>query len=150
MTGKDQLHGPAAEPPRMLRVSVGLWCALAAFLLAQAGFAWTGRADLQNRLLDSGAAPSASEAADQARSLLLTNTWIALGFAAVYLTLGLLLLRRLAYVRVVLTVLAALHLVLVLGSAALSLVNVIVFALLGAALATVWRRTSTHWLTGER
>lgn len=151
MTGHDPHHGSKPEqPPRALRVSAGLWCALAAFLLVQAVLAWFGRADLQRQLVDAGVVGSAPEAAEQARSLLLTNTGIAVVLAVVYAALGLLMLRRVAYVRGVVTAVALLQLVLALGSGAMSLVNAIVFALAGAAVVAAWRRTSNDWLTGER
>lgn len=136
--------------PGSLRASAGLWCALAAFLLVQLLFSWSDKAELRGQLLASGVAGSAVEAEEKARSLLLLNTGLAVALAATYVVLGLLLLRRLAYVRVAVTVLVILHAVVVLGAGTPSLVNLIVFALAGAALVTAWKRTSSDWLTGER
>lgn len=144
----DPDSGDDSAPPRSTRVSAGLWFALAVFLVAQAVFAWTGQDELRRRLLSQGGTEQA--AVDKAHSLLLTNTGIAAFLAVVYAVIGLLVLRRFSSVRIAATAVVVVHVVVVLGALAVSVANVIVFVLAGAALITLWTRESSEWVTGER
>lgn len=137
-----------ARPPRSVRVSAALWCALAVFLVAQAVFAWTGQNELRRRLLSQGGTEQA--AVDEAHSLLLTNTGIAVFLAVVYAVIGLLVLRRFSSARIAATTVVVVHVVVVLGALAVSAANAIVFVLAGAALIALWTRESSEWVTGER
>ena len=77
----------ANTAPQAVRAGVGLWCALAAFLLVQTAFSWAGRSALQQQLVANHAA-APEQAADRTLQLLLINTGIAVVFAAGYVVLG--------------------------------------------------------------
>lgn len=141
-TGGDQ-------PPYVLRVAVGLWCALAVFLLLQSGLAWTGLDWLRQRLVEQQGL-SAARAGAAARSLLAVNTAIAVVVAAAYAALTWFVWRRRAWARLAVTVLTVVHLLLILVTAALSTPNLIMLALAVAAWACCWRPSVTDWLTGGR
>lgn len=132
--------------PAPLRVGTGLWCAAAAFLLVQALLSWTGIGQLERHLVGTGV----GDAAGTAQSLLLTNLLLAVALAVVYTVLGLWLGRRRSpRVRGVLTVVAFGHAIMVFGTIAATLPNLIVLVLLAAALACSWKRDSSEWLHGE-
>ncbi|QGK71653.1 hypothetical protein GIY23_20930 [Allosaccharopolyspora coralli] len=133
--------------PAPLRVGIGLWCAAAAFLLVQALFSFTGVSGLEQELADSGVA--AGDAADRARALLTTNLVLAIVLAAVYAGLGFMLGSRRAWVRIVLTIVAFGHVIMVLATLATSVQNLITLVLLVAAVACTWKRDSSEWLHGE-
>lgn len=140
--------GNSADPPRVLRASVGLWCALAVVLLLQAALAWGGWDLLQQRLIEQRAATSV-QAGSAARTLLLVNSGIAVVLAAGYAGLAWLMRQRRPWARLAVTGLAILHLALMLVTASLSAQNIIMLLLAVAAWACCWRRSSSEWLTGE-
>ncbi|RRO13066.1 hypothetical protein EIL87_25805 [Saccharopolyspora rhizosphaerae] len=117
-------------PPKPLRTAVVLWWVLALLLLLETGLAWTDPA-LETRLL-------------------VVNTVVGSVLAAAYLVLGSLVFRRTAWARLVLTVLAAAHLVLMIASGAGVGIPLLLLALGVAGTVLMWARQSSEWLTGER
>ena len=138
----------ANTAPQAVRAGVGLWCALAAFLLVQTAVSWAGRSALQQQLVANHAA-APEQAADRTLQLLLINTGIAVVFAAGYVVLGLLILTRRPWSRIGVSVLLAVQVVMMLGSQSLTVVNIIVLVLGGAAAWCCWSKTGTEWVTGE-
>ncbi|MFR9731428.1 hypothetical protein ACL03H_19555 [Saccharopolyspora sp. MS10] len=136
------------RPPRALAAAVGLWSALAAFLLVRTALAWTERPGLERRMVESGAVDAAG-AATATREALLLDTGIAVVFAAGYLLAGALLRGRRPWARVGVCALFAVQLVLVLGSRTFSAANLVVLGLGAAAVWCSWTRSSTEWVTGE-
>lgn len=137
-----------AQRPYVLRAAVGLWGALAAFIAVQAGVAWRGFGFLQRRLVEQQGI-SAAEASTVAQNLLLVNTAIAVVLAACYAGFAWMMWKRRGWARIVLTALAAFHLLIVLGMAALTAPSLVVLALVGSAGVCSWRRSSTEWLAPE-
>lgn len=134
--------------PLQVNAAIGLWSAAAIFLLVQAGSAWSGRDLLVSRVAARrGVGPA--EAAGTADHLLLVNLGVAVGLAVLYAGLAMLLLRRRPWARWLLTVLVALHLVMVLGAGAMSVPNLIGFTLIVGALVLVWSPRGSEWITGE-
>ncbi|GAB2656615.1 hypothetical protein GCM10027271_13920 [Saccharopolyspora gloriosae] len=138
----------STEPPRSLQAAIGLWAALAAFLLVQTVFSWADREELERQLVAHHVA-----APDQAGTVtldrLLLNTALAVVFAAGYVAAGVLLRKRRPWARIGVCALFAVQLVIVLGGFSFSAANLIVLALGGAAAWFSWTTSSTKWVTGE-
>ncbi|GAA3365056.1 hypothetical protein [Saccharopolyspora gregorii] len=135
-------------PPGSVRAAVGLWSALAAFLLVQTAFSWADRDALRRRLVEAGAAaPDRAEAA--ALDLLLLNTGLAVVFAAGYALAGVLIRGRRPWARIGVCVLLVVQVVTVLGSRSFAAADLIVLVLGGAAAWCSWTTSSTEWVTGE-
>ncbi len=147
----ETFGGGAADeqPPYVVRAALGLWCALAVFLLVQSGLSWTGVEWLEQRLVEQQGMP-AERASSVARSLLLVSSGITVLVAASYVTFAWMLWRGRAWARIAVTVLAIAHVLLILVASAVSVSNVIVLLLVAAAWACCWRRSTTDWLTGGR
>ena len=131
-----------------LRSGIGLWCALAVFLLVQAALSWTARDQIARQLVEQRVA-APEDATSDAQSILLTNLGIAAALAIVYAGLALLLLKRWSWARIALTVVAVVHVLVVLGRGAPSAPGLIALAMAGAALMCCWLRQSSEWLNGE-
>lgn len=136
------------DSPRPLRYAIVLWWVVALVLAWQTALMWFGRAELAGRMIEQHQATPA-DAVERAQQLLVMNTGIAAVLAAAYLVLGALLFKRRPWARIVLSVFAVLHLVMLLGTGAVFSVNVILLILGAAAAVLMWRRSSTDWLTGE-
>lgn len=135
-------------PPGSVRAAVGLWSALAAFLLVRTAFSWADRDALRRRLVEAGvAAPDRAEAA--ALDLLLLNTGLAVVFAAGYALAGVLIRGRRPWARIGVCVLLVVQVVTVLGSRSFAAADLIVLVLGGAAAWCSWTTSSTEWVTGE-
>lgn len=134
--------------PRAVRAGVGFWCALAAFLLVQAAFSWSGRPALEQQLA-AARRLAPEQAAAQAQHMLLLNTGLAVLFAAAYAVLGLLVLKQRAWARIAVSGVLAVQLAMAMGSLSLSAVNLIVLVLGGAAAWCCWTRSAAEWVSGE-
>lgn len=146
-TGRgDSGDGPA---PTVLRVAVALWGALAVLLLVRAAVSWADFDRLHRRLLGQQGMTSA-EASAAAQSLLLVNLVISVALAAGYAGLAWLIRKRQWWARIAVTVLTVVHLLMILGTMALSASNLVVVVLALGAWACCWRAESTEWLTGDR
>ncbi|MDR7302367.1 hypothetical protein [Haloactinomyces albus] len=148
-SSSDRDDSAADKPPRVLRTAVGLWGALAVFLIVRAAVAWVDVDRLHRRLIEQpGTTPA--EASSAVRSLLLGNLAIAVALAAAYAGLAWLIRQRHWWARIAVTVLTVAHLVMILGTMSLSASNGIVAVLALVAWACCWRAESTEWLNGER
>ncbi|MGI8308714.1 hypothetical protein [Saccharopolyspora hattusasensis] len=136
------------DSPRPLRYAIVLWWVVALVLAWQTALMWFGRAELAGRMIERRQATPA-DAVERTQQLLVTNTGIAAALVAAYLVLGALLFKRRPWARVVLSVFALLHLVMLLGTGAVFSVNVVLLILGAIAAVLMWRRSSTDWLTGE-
>lgn len=117
-------------PPKPLRIAVVLWWVVALLLLLETGLTWLDPA-IETRLL-------------------LVNTAVGVVLAAIYLALGVLVFRRRGWARLVLTVFAAVHLVLMVVSGAGFGIPLLLLALGVAGTVLMWAQQSSDWLTGER
>ncbi|MEB3370313.1 hypothetical protein [Saccharopolyspora mangrovi] len=117
-------------PPKPLRIAVVLWWVLSLLLLLETGLTWFDPA-VEARLQQ-------------------INTVVGVALAAIYLGLGALVFRRKAWARLVLSVLAVVHLVLMVVSGAGSWIPLLLLALGVAGTVLMWAQQSSDWLTGER
>ncbi|MCP2165981.1 hypothetical protein [Goodfellowiella coeruleoviolacea] len=132
-----------ARPPAIVRVTVGVWLALAVFGLVNVGYLWLLR-DRVRQLVASSAIVPADQVDQVTQGLLLTNTAIAVLFGGAYAGFALLLHRRRRWARIALTVVGALHLLLVLTNG-LSVQNLLVVLLIAAGVACAWSRGVAAW-----
>lgn len=133
--------------PRPLRASIVLWWVVAALLVLQIAAMWLNRAALPTALPGGGADPGG--AADRADRLLLGNTAAAGVFAVAYCALGAALFGRRPWARVVLTVVAVLHLLMLLGTGAVLGPQSVLLVIGVAAAVLLWHPTSGDWIAGE-
>lgn len=122
----------------MLRGAVAAWLALAVFGLLNGGSLWLLRSEVRQALLAQQSLP-ANQVEETVTNLLLSNTVVAVLFAAAYVTFGLLLRAGRRWTRPVLTVVAVLQLVLVALSGLGNIANLVTVVLLVAALVFTWR-----------
>ncbi|GAA4844993.1 hypothetical protein GCM10025787_28730 [Saccharopolyspora rosea] len=127
-------------PPRPLRWAISLWWVVALLLAALTALAWT---------VGTGAPPRPGAPPADAARLLLVHTALAAVLVAAYLVLGAMLFRRRPWVRIVLSVFALVHLLMLLGTGAVLGAQAVLVVLGGTAAVLMWRRPSTEWLTGE-
>ncbi|GAB3676114.1 hypothetical protein [Saccharopolyspora tripterygii] len=117
-------------PPKPLRIAVVLWWMVALLLLLETGLTWFDPT-VDGRLM-------------------LVNTLVGAVMAVVYLVLGALVFRRTAWARLVLTVFAAAHLVLMVVSGAGFGIPMLLLVLGAAGTVLMWVQQSSDFLTGER
>lgn len=117
-------------PPKPLRIAVVLWWTVALLLLLETALTWFDPT-VDGRLM-------------------LVNTVVGIVMAAIYLALGALVFRRAAWARLVLTVFAAAHLVLMVVSGAGFGIPVLLLVLGAAGTVLMWVQQSSDFLTGER
>lgn len=129
-------------------MSIVLWWAVAALLVLQLAVMWLNRADLPAALLSQGVV-DASGAEERAGRLLLGNTVAAGVFAVAYFALGAALFGRRPWARIVLSVVAVLHLMMLLGTGAVFSVQAVVLVIMVVAAVLLWRPASGDWITGE-
>lgn len=135
-------------PPRTVRVAVVLWWIIALLLLAQLAVMWSGYDQLGRSLVDVGmVAPEEADA--RAARLLWVNTGMAVVLAAGYFVLAALLFGRRPWVRLVLTMLAIVHLLMVLGTGAVFGPQALLVALGIPATVLLWGPSGAEWITGE-
>ncbi|GAB2757489.1 hypothetical protein GCM10027174_37040 [Salinifilum aidingensis] len=145
----DADHGPARSgPPRTVRVAVVLWWIIALLLLAQLAVMWAGHDQLGRTLVDQGAV-APQEAGSRAARLLWVNTGFAAVLAVAYLVLGSLMYGRRPWARLVLTVFAIVHLVMVLGTGAVFGPQIVLVLLGVPATVLLWGPSGAAWVTGE-
>ena len=138
----------ATPAPRLLRASIVLWWVVAVLLVLQIAAMWLDRGGLPAELLRQGVV-DAGGAEDRAGRLLLGNTLVAGAFAVAYFALGAALFRRRPWARIMLSVVAVLHLLMLFGTGAVLGAQAVLLIIMVVAAVLLWRPTSGDWITGE-
>ena len=126
--------------PRSVRITVGLWLAIAVFVLFVTAGLWFQRGQVQELTRWSSG---------QVTSFLVTLTVVAVVFAAAYAWLTRLFLRRKNWARVALSIVAVLHAIwlLLLGVSAANLVTLLLICI---AIVFTWQRRTAEWFAEVR
>ena len=128
------------ETPRTVRIAVGLWLAIAVFVLFTTAGLWFQRGQVQELTKWSSG---------QVTGFLLTLTVIAVLFAAAYAWLTRTFLRRRNWARIALSTVAVVHMIwiLLLGVSAANLVTLL---LICAAIVFTWQSAAAQWVAEVR
>ena len=128
------------DAPRPVRIAVGLWLAVAVFVLFTSAGLWFQRGEIERM---SGKPPG------EVTTFLLSLTVVAVIFAAGYGWLTWLLVKRRNWARIVLSLVALVHMLwlLVVGVSAASLVTLL---LICAAIVFTWQSATAQWLAEVR
>ncbi|ANZ37475.1 hypothetical protein BBK82_16880 [Lentzea guizhouensis] len=128
------------EAPRPIRIAVGLWLAIAVFVLFVTGGLWFQRGQVQELT---------KWTSGQVTSFLVTLTVVAVIFAAAYAWLTRLFLRRRRWARIALSVIAIVHMLwlLVLG---ISAANLVTLLLICVAIVFTWQPRAAQWFAEVR
>lgn len=128
------------EAPKPVRIAVGLWLAIAVFVLFVTAGLWFQRGQVQELTTWSSG---------EVTGFLATLTVIAVIFAAAYAWLTRLFLRRRNWARIALSIMAILHMLwlLFLG---ISAANLVTLLLICAAIVFTWQSSTAQWLAEVR
>jgi uncharacterized protein YybS (DUF2232 family) len=126
--------------PRTVRIAVGLWLAIAVFVLFTTAGLWFQRGQVQELTKWSSG---------QVTSFLLTLTAIAVLFAAAYAWLTRTFLRRKNWARIALSVVAVVHMIWILFLG-VSAANLVTLLLICAAIVFTWQRAAAQWVAEVR
>lgn len=128
------------DAPRTVRIAVGLWLAIAVFVVFTTGGLWFQRGEVQQLT---------NWTSGQVTSFLTMLTVAALIFVAAYAWLTRLFLRRRNWARIALSFIAIVHMIwiLFLGVSASNLVTLL---LICAAIVFTWQRATAQWLAEVR
>ncbi|MGW6937266.1 hypothetical protein ACWGE0_44960 [Lentzea sp. NPDC054927] len=128
------------EAPRPVRIAVGLWLALAVFVLFTTAGLWFQRGEIEKL---SGKPPG------EVTVFLISLTVPAVIFAALYGWLTRLFLRRRNWARIALSLLSIVHMLwlLIVGISPASLVTLL---LICAAIVFTWQSATAQWLAEVR
>ena len=128
------------EAPRPVRIAVGLWLALAVFVLFTTAGLWFQRGEIEQL---SGKPPG------EVTVFLISLTVPAVIFAALYGWLTRLFLRRRNWARIALSLLSIVHMLwlLIVGISPASLVTLL---LICAAIVFTWQSATAQWLAEVR
>lgn len=128
------------DAPRTVRIAVGLWLAVAVFVLFTSAGLWLQRGEIE-RL--SGKPPG------EVTTFLLALTVVAVIFAAVYGWLTRLFLKRRGWARIALSLVAIGHMLwlLIVGVSAANLVTLL---LICGAIVFTWQSAAAQWLAEVR
>ncbi len=128
------------DTPRQVRIAVGLWLAIAVFVLFTTAGLWFQRGEVQ-RLTD--------WTSGQVTSFLGTLSAVAVIFVVAYAWLTRLFLKRKNWARIALSLIAIVHMVWILfvGISASSLVTLL---LICAAIVFTWQARTAQWLAEVR
>ena len=126
--------------PKPVRIAVGLWRAIAVFVLFVTGGLWFQRGQVQELT---------KWTSGQVTGFLVTLTVVAVIFAAVYAWLTRSFLRRTRWARVALSVIAIVHMLwlLLLG---ISAANLVTMLLICAAIVFTWQPRTAQWFAEVR
>lgn len=128
------------ETPRTVRIAVGLWLAIAVFVLFTTAGLWFQRGQVQELTKWSSG---------QVTSFLLTLTVIAVLFAAAYAWLTRTFLRRKNWARIALSTVAVVHMIWILFLG-VSAANLVTLLLICAAIVFTWQRAAAQWVAEVR
>lgn len=128
------------DAPRQVRIAVGLWLAIAVFVLFTTAGLWFQRGEIE-RLTNR---PSG-----EVTNFLLSLTVVAVIFAGLYAWLTRLFLKRKNWARIALSLIAIAHMLwlLVVGISTASLVTLL---LICAAVVFTWQSATAQWLAEVR
>ncbi|WP_086667959.1 hypothetical protein [Lentzea kentuckyensis] len=128
------------DAPRTVRIAVGLWLAIAVFVVFTTAGLWFQRGEVQQLT---------NWTSGQVTSFLTTLSVAALIFVAAYAWLTRLFLRRRNWARIALSFIAIVHMIWILfvGVSAASLVTLL---LICAAIVFTWQRATAQWLAEVR
>lgn len=128
------------DAPRQVRIAVGLWLAIAVFVLFTTAGLWFQRGEIE-RLTNR---PSG-----EVTNFLLSLTVLAVIFAGLYAWLTRLFLKRKNWARIALSLIAIAHMLwlLVVGISTASLVTLL---LICAAVVFTWQSATAQWLAEVR
>lgn len=128
------------ETPRTVRIAVGLWLAIAVFVLFTTAGLWFQRGQVQELTKWSSG---------QVTGFLLTLTVIAVLFAAAYAWLTRTFLRHKNWARIALSVVAVVHMIWILFLG-VSAANLVTLLLICAAIVFTWQRAAAQWVAEVR
>ena len=128
------------ETPRTVRIAVGLWLAIAVFVLFTTAGLWFQRGQVQELTKWSSG---------QVTSFLLTLTVIAVLFSAAYAWLTRTFLRRKNWARIALSTVAVVHMIWILFLG-VSAANLVTLLLICAAIVFTWQRAAAQWVAEVR
>ena len=128
------------ETPRTIRIAVGLWLAIAVFVLFTTAGLWFQRGQVQELTKWSSG---------QVTSFLLTLTVIAVLFSAAYAWLTRTFLRRKNWARIALSTVAVVHMIWILFLG-VSAANLVTLLLICAAIVFTWQRAAAQWVAEVR
>lgn len=128
------------DAPRTVRIAVGLWLAIAVFVVFTTAGLWFQRGEVQQLT---------NWTSGQVTSFLTMLSVVALIFVAAYAWLTRLFLRRRNWARIALSFIAIVHMIwiLFLGVSASNLVTLL---LISAAIVFTWQRATAQWLAEVR
>lgn len=128
------------EAPKPVRIAVGLWLAIAVFVLFTSAGLWFQRGEIEQL---SGRPPG------EVTNFLIALTVVAVIFAAVYAWLTRLFLKRRNSARIALSLVAIGHMLwlLIVGVSAANLVTLL---LICAAIVFTWQRAAAQWVAEVR
>ncbi|MCX2948038.1 hypothetical protein [Lentzea sp. NEAU-D7] len=128
------------DTPRSVRIAVGLWLAIAVFVLFTTAGLWFQRGEVQ-RLT--------GWSSGQVTSFLGTLSGVALIFVVAYAWLTRLFLKRKNWARIVLSFIAIVHMVWILF-VGISASNLVTLLLICAAIVFTWQARTAQWLAEVR
>ncbi|GAA3638886.1 hypothetical protein C8D88_101206 [Lentzea atacamensis] len=128
------------DAPRSVRIAVGLWLAIAVFVLFTTAGLWFQRGEIE-RL--SGRPPA------DVTNFLVALTVVAVIFAALYGLLTRLLVKRKNWARVALSVVSIVHMIWLL-LVGVSTANLVVLLLICVAIVFTWQARTAQWLAEVR
>ncbi|MDX8144610.1 hypothetical protein SK854_21015 [Lentzea sp. BCCO 10_0061] len=128
------------DAPRPVRIAVGLWLAIAVFVLFTTAGLWFQRGEVQELT---------GWTSGQVTSFLATLSVVALLFVAAYALLTRLFLKRRNWARIALSFIAIVHMIWILfvGISASSLVTLL---LICVAIVFTWQARTAQWLAEVR
>lgn len=128
------------DAPRVVRIAVGLWLAVAVFVLFTAAGLWVQRDEIERM---SGRSPG------DVTNFLVALTVVAVIFAAVYGWLGRLFVKRKNWARLALTIVSLVHLMWLL-LVGISPANLVTLLLICVAIVFTWQSRAAQWVTEVR
>jgi hypothetical protein len=128
------------DAPRPVRIAVGLWLAIAVFVVFTTAGLWFQRGEVQQLT---------NWTSGQVTSFLTTLSVVALIFVAAYAWLTRLFLRRRNWARIALSFIAIVHMIWILFLG-VSAANLVTLLLICAAIVFTWQRATAQWLAEVR
>jgi hypothetical protein len=128
------------DAPRPVRIAVGLWLAIAVFVLFTTAGLWFQRGEVQDLT---------GWTSGQVTSFLATLSVVALIFVAAYVWLTRLFLKRRNWARIALSFIAIVHMIWILF-VGISASNLVTLLLICVAIVFTWQARTAQWLAEVR